>query len=275
MGLGEVRRLLLDVGYKEILIPANADGSSPYKGAAYNSLHVWPSDAKNFIVGMPNLDNSWTCTMIAQFDGPMGFNNIHTEEQARAMLQHHFPDVLAITPDAPAQFLRNPHSPLMSVFLTPYNYQDKVLCLGDAAHAVTPFFGQGMNSSFEDACLLDELFDEFNNDVGKAFSEFSRRRNASGHALTQLCIDHGKELGEETASAYWLFKRSIDRTLNSLIPNVWRPFMTMVAFSRIPYDEAVRRKHQQEKILDYGLLTLVLAGIGGAAYGAGMLPSSL
>ena len=275
MARGEVKRLFLDVGYKEILIPADANGESPYKGAEYNSLHVWPSDSKHFIVGMPNLDNSWTCTMIAAYEGEHGFNHISTEEEARAMLEEHFPDVLAITPDAPAQFLRNPSSPLMSVWLTPYNFNGKVLCMGDAAHAVTPFFGQGMNSSFEDACLLDELFDEFNNDVEKAFNAFTTRRNASGHALTDLCIAHGKELGEETASAYWLLKRKIGRGLNATVPSIWKPFMTQVAFSRTPYDEAVRLKHKQEKILDVSLIGLFLAGLGGAAYGAGLLPSSL
>jgi len=272
MARGEVKRLFLDVGYKEILIPTDSKGESHYP---MNSLHVWPSDHKNFMIAMPNLDKTWTCTMIAEFDGPMGFNNIKTEEQARKFFEHHFPDALNITPDAPAQFIRNPASPLMSVWLTPYNYEGKVLCLGDAAHAVPPFFGQGMNSSFEDACLLDELFDEYNNDVNKAFAEFTKRRNNSGHALTDLCIAHGKELGEETASAYWLLKRKIDRGLNSVIPNVWKPFMTMVAFSRTPYDEAVRLKHQQEKILDGSLLALFIAGVGGIAYGTGMLPSSL
>jgi kynurenine 3-monooxygenase len=277
LSLGEVRRLFLDVGYKEILIPADAKGG--YQMGSPNSLHVWPTGGKNFMVAMPNLDGSWTCTMIAKFNGDepgeLAFNSVTTESQAVEFFQKNFPDVLGMVPDAAAQFLRNPASPLMSVWLEPYHHEDKVLCLGDAAHAVTPFFGQGMNSSFEDACLLDELFDEYHNDVKMAFAEFSKRRVRSGHALTDLCIAHGKELGEETGSAYWLFKRGIGRALNTWVPQIWTPFMTAVAFSRIPYDEAVRLKSKQEKILDYGLMSMGLAAAAGVAYSAGMLPSSL
>jgi len=274
MSRGEVRRLFLDLGYKEILIPPKPDGT-PYMPEHWHSLHVWPS-GQNFMVAMPNPDNSWTCTMVAKFklDG-LGLDEVKTEEKAQEFFETFFPDIIPMVPDLAAQFLRNPSSPLMSVWMSPFHFEDKALVLGDAAHAVTPFFGQGMNSSFEDACLLDELMDEFNDDIGKAFAEFSKRRVKSAHALTDLCIAHAKELGDETGSAYWLFKRALGRTLHRVMPKMWVPFMTMVAFSRVPYDEAVRLKAQQEKILDVGLFMMLVASIIGVGAGIKYLPSKM
>jgi len=272
MSRGNVKRLFLDVGYKEVLIPTKADGSPSMDN--WNSLHVWPS-GKNFMVAMPNTDNTWTCTLVAEFGGPLGLDNVKTEAKAREFFEKNFPDILPICPDAPAQFLRNPNSPLMSVWMEPYHYKGKVMVLGDAAHAVTPFFGQGMNSSFEDSCLLDELFDKYNNDSAKAFAAFSALRVKSAHSLTDLCIAHGKELGSHTDSAYWLFKRKIGRGLHRIAPSLWTPFMTMVAFSRVPYDEAVRIAARQEKILDASLFSLLLLSVAGVAIGSRSLPSKM
>jgi len=271
---GEVRRLFIDVGYKEILIPPKPDGTPQM--ANWNSLHVWPS-GKNFMVAMPNPDNSWTCTMVAKFkqENGLGLEQIKTKEQAMQFMNTYFPDVPDMVPDCAEQFVQNPHSPLMSVWMTPYHYEDKMIVLGDAAHAVVPFFGQGLNSAFEDVCLLDELFDEYNNDVGKAFSEFSKRRVKACHALTDLCIAHGKELGENTDSQYWLFKRKVGRAIHTLVPQLWTPFFTMVSFTRVPYDEAVRIAARQEKILDVGLFGLLLLSVAGVSVGARYLPSKM
>lgn len=272
MSRGNVKRLFLDVGYKEVVIPTKPDGSPQM--ANWNSLHVWPS-GRNFMVGMPNPDNTWTCTMVAEFDGPYGLDTIKTEEKANEFFEKFFPDIPDMCPTAARQFLDNPNSPLMSVWMEPYHYKNKVVVLGDAAHAVTPFFGQGMNSSFEDTALLDELFDKYNNDPGKAFAAFSALRVKSAHSLTDLCIAHGKELGSHTDSAYWLFKRSIGRTLHRIAPSLWTPFMTMVAFTRVPYDEAVRVAARQEKILDVGLFSLLLLSVAGVAVGSRHLPSKM
>jgi kynurenine 3-monooxygenase len=173
------------------------------------------------------------------------------------------------------QFIKNPTSPLISVWLDPYHFNDKILIMGDAAHAVTPFFGQGANSCFEDCEILDELLEKHGDDITTVFKEFSRIRVASAHALTDLCIAHGKELGKDTDSAYWLFKRKIGRTLHSIAPNQWIPFMTMVAFTRIPYDEAVKKKKQMENILDAGVGVAGLFSLLGLIYGAKAIGSSL
>ena len=261
---GEVTKKYLDVGYKEIVIPATHDNQ--YALNIDDALHVWPRGEGLFMISMPNPDKSWTCTMIIPFEGEWGTNNINTIDKANEFFSKFFPDVKAVTPNVAQQFLENKTSPLISIWLNPFHYKDKILIMGDAAHAVTPFFGQGANSCFEDCELLDELMDQYNNNISLVFENFSKLRVKSAHALTDLCIAHGKELGKDTDSSYWLFKRSLGRILHKLFPSIWIPFMTMVAFTRTPYDKALKRKHQMDKFLDYTLTTLGIIGISSIIY---------
>jgi kynurenine 3-monooxygenase len=150
-------------------------------------------------------------------------------------------------PNLLTEFFDSPTSPLLTVRCKPWTFRDKCVIMGDAAHAVVPFYGQGMNSGFEDALLFDELWTQHSGDAAKVIAAFGALRQPQTDALADLSIDNFNEMASKTASAAFLAKKQFESVLYRISPSLWTPLYTMVSYTRIPFDEAKRRADQQDK----------------------------
>jgi kynurenine 3-monooxygenase len=232
-------------GYKELTIPPATDGSWQMEK---NALHIWPR--KSFMmIALPNPDGSFTCTLFWQFEGQPSFATIRSDEEVRRFFGEEFPDAVPLMPQLCEDFRENPTGALVTIRCAPWFYEDKVALLGDAAHAVVPFYGQGMNAAFEDCVVLDECLSAFPNDRRKAFGEYFERRKQNADALADLAVQNFVEMRDKTASRLFRTKKKLDHTLEGWLPGVYLPLYAMVTFSRIPYAEAAERARRQDRIV--------------------------
>ncbi len=241
-------------GYKELTIPPGADGSWRMDK---NALHIWPR--KTFMmIALPNPDGSFTCTLFWEFDGPRSFASTTTDDEVRRFFDEEFPDAVPLMPALLEDYRENPTGSLVTIRCAPWHYQDKVALVGDAAHAVVPFYGQGMNAAFEDCVVFDECLAEFPNDRGRAFAEYARRRKENADALANLAVQNFIEMRDKTASPAFRAKKKLDHFLEGALPGIYLPLYTMVSFTNIPYAEAERRAQTQDTIVLASLLGLVV-----------------
>ena len=241
-------------GYKELTIPPTADGGWRMEK---NALHIWPR--KSFMmIALPNPDGSFTCTLFWQFDGPRSFASTTTDEQVRRFFGEEFPDAVPLMPALLEDYRENPTGSLVTVRCAPWSYEDKVALVGDAAHAVVPFYGQGMNAAFEDCVVFDECLAGFPNDRRRAFHEYFVRRKENADALADLAVHNFIEMRDKTASRTFRAKKKLDHILEGLLPGRYLPLYTMVSFTRIPYAEAARRARFQDRVVYLTLSAVVL-----------------
>jgi kynurenine 3-monooxygenase len=244
-------------GYKELTIPPAPDGSSRIEK---NALHIWPR--KSFMmIALPNPDGSFTCTLFWEFEGLRSFATTTTDDDVRRFFDEEFPDAVPLMPTLLDDFKNNPTGSLVTIRCAPWYYHEKVCLLGDAAHAVVPFYGQGMNAAFEDCIVLDECLAKFADNRERAFAEYFQRRKENADALADLAIGNFIEMRDKTASRAFRAKKKIDHLLEAALPGVYLPLYTMVTFTRIPYSQATRRARLQDRILYTVLVTLVSIGI--------------
>ena len=244
-------------GYKELTIPPATDGSWRMEK---NALHIWPR--KSFMmIALPNPDGSFTCTLFWEFEGPRSFATTKTDDDVRRFFGEEFPDAVPLMPTLLEDFKNNPTGSLVTIRCAPWYYGDKVCLLGDAAHAVVPFYGQGMNAAFEDCVVLDECLDKFPDNRERAFAEYFSRRKKNADALADLAIGNFIEMRDKTASRTFRAKKKLDHLLEATLPGMYLPLYTMVTFTRIPYAQAARRARLQDRILYTALIVLVLIGI--------------
>ncbi|MDQ6625332.1 MAG: FAD-dependent monooxygenase, partial [Verrucomicrobiota bacterium] len=199
----------LEHGYKELTIPPAADGSWQMEK---NALHIWPR--KSFMmIALPNPDGSFTCTLFWKFTGPHSFESTTSDDDVRRFFDSEFPDAVALIPDLLAEYRANPTGSLVTVRCAPWHHRDKIALVGDASHAVVPFYGQGMNAAFEDCVVLDECLAEFSNDRERAFREYFLRRKPNADALADLAVDNFIEMRDKTASKTFRAKKKLDHLL--------------------------------------------------------------
>ena len=236
-------------GYKELTIPPGQDGSWQMEK---NALHIWPR--KSFMmIALPNPDGSFTCTLFWEFEGPRSFAMTKTDDQVCDFFREEFPDAVPLMPTLLQDFKDNPTGSLVTIRCAPWFYVDKVALVGDAAHAVVPFYGQGMNAAFEDCVVLNECLEKFPSDRERAFAEYFVSRKENADALADLAIGNFIEMRDKTASRTFRAKKKLDHMLEAALPGVYLPLYTMVTFTRIPYAEAARRARRQDRIV-YGTL---------------------
>jgi kynurenine 3-monooxygenase len=229
-------------GYKELTIPPGADGAWRMEK---NGLHIWPR--KSFMmIALPNPDGSFTCTLFWQFEGPRSFATTKTNDDVRRFFAEEFPDAVPLMPNLLDDFRDNPTGSLVTIRCAPWFYQDKVCLVGDAAHAVVPFYGQGMNAAFEDCVVLDECLEGFPENRERAFAEYFRRRKQNADALADLAIGNFIEMRDKTASKTFRAKKKLDHALEAALPGIYLPLYTMVTFTRIPYAKAALRARVQD-----------------------------
>ena len=250
----------ISCGYKELHIPPTASGD--YALPHPNGLHIWPRN-DFMLIALPNPDKSFTCTLFAPFTGPDGLDHINTADEIMAYFKQYYADVIPLAPTLLDDYQSSPTSALLSVRCRPWTYKGKVLLLGDAAHAVVPFYGQGMNAGFEDCLLLSELLQQHDGRVSEALAAFEQQRVEAGHALADLSLANFVEMRSRTASWLFLLQKRVEKYINLALPRHWIPLYSMVAFTRIPYDECVRRGDRQETILRTLSGGLVMAGTAG------------
>ena len=239
-------------GYKELTIPPGLDGSWPMEK---NALHIWPR--KSFMmIALPNPDGSFTCTLFWEFEGARSFATTKTDEDVRRFFEEEFPDAVPLMPTLLEDFRQNPTGSLVTIRCAPWYYRDKVCLLGDAAHAVVPFYGQGMNAAFEDCVVLDECLNEFPDNRERAFAEYFSRRKENADALADLAIGNFIEMRDKTASKTFRAKKKLDHLLEAALPGIYLPLYTMVTFTGIPYARAARRARFQDRIVYGGLVAL-------------------
>jgi kynurenine 3-monooxygenase len=235
----------IDVGYKELTIPANADGT--HKLDKY-SFHIWPR-GKFMLIAMPNLDGSFTCTLFMPFEGAVSFDNIKTKSQAKAFFTTYFPNVMQVMNDLMDDFFRNPTSAMVTMKCYPWTYWDKVALVGDSAHAVVPFYGQGMNAGFEDIYVLNQLIEHHKNDWETIFSEYQLSRKPNADAIAELSYRNFMEMSSKTADSNFLLQKKIEKRFASKYPEKWIPAYSRVTFSNRPYTEALAIGDAQEELM--------------------------
>jgi 2-polyprenyl-6-methoxyphenol hydroxylase and related FAD-dependent oxidoreductases len=236
-------------GYKELTIPPGPNCSWRMEK---NALHIWPR--KSFMmIALPNPDGSFTCTLFWEFEGPRSFAMTKTDDQVCDFFREEFPDAVPLMPTLLEDFKDNATGSLVTIRCAPWFYRDKVALIGDAAHAVVPFYGQGMNAAFEDCVVLDECLQKFPGNRERAFAEYFVSRKENADALADLAIGNFIEMRDKTASKTFRAKKKLDHMLEAALPGVYLPLYTMVTFTRIPYAEAGRRARRQDRIV-YGTL---------------------
>jgi kynurenine 3-monooxygenase len=237
-------------GYKELTIPPAADGSWRMEK---NALHIWPR--KSFMmIALPNPDGSFTCTLFWEFKGARSFETATNDDEVGRFFAEEFPDAVPLMPTLLEDFRENPTGSLVTIRCAPWVYREKVALVGDAAHAVVPFYGQGMNAAFEDCVVLDECLAALPADRERAFAAYFQRRKENADALADLAVANFIEMRDKTASRTFRAKKKLDHWLEAVLPGVYLPLYTMVTFTRLPYATAARRARIQD--------ALVFAAIG-------------
>ena len=244
-------------GYKELTIPPAPDGSWRMEK---NALHIWPR--KSFMmIALPNPDGSFTCTLFWEFKGPRSFETTTTDVDVRRFFDDEFPDAVPLMPTLLEDFRQNSTGSLVTIRCAPWFHRNKVALVGDAAHAVVPFYGQGMNAAFEDCVVLDECLAAFPENRARAFAEYFQRRKANADALADLAVANFIEMRDKTASKTFRAKKKLDHFLEATLPGIYLPLYTMVTFTRMPYAKAAQRARVQDGII-YGVLAFIIIALG-------------
>ncbi len=235
----------IDVGYKELTIPANADGTHKLDK---HSFHIWPR-GKFMFIAMPNLDGSFTCTLFLPFEGEVSFESIKTKEDAKSFFTTYFPNVMQDIENLTQDFFSNPTSAMVTIKCYPWTYWDKVALVGDSAHAIVPFYGQGMNAGFEDIYVLCELLDKSDDDWSSAFQAYQEMRKPNADAIAELSYRNFMEMSSKTADPKFLLQKKIERRFSEKYPDKWIPSYSRVTFSDGSYAEALAIGDAQEGIM--------------------------
>lgn len=232
--------------YIELHIPANDDGSFKMDKDA---LHIWPR--KDFmLIALPNPDGTFTCTLFLDFQGEVSFSSLTQRDQVSHFFSQNFPDAIALLENPIDEFMAKTASPLSLVSVDPWVINNKVALIGDAAHAMVPFFGQGMNCGFEDCRVLGELMSQHNNDWSKIFPAYQSARKINADAITELAQRNFIEMSEYSGQASFLLQKKIEAEFHQRQPELWTPLYSMVTFSPLlPYAKALAIGDIQQKIM--------------------------
>ena len=235
----------LDYGYKELTIPAGGDGSHRMDP---NALHIWPRGSY-MLIALPNVDGTFAGILFLPFEGENSFAALDTDAKIYDFFATQFPDALQLMPGMSKQVLENPVGTMVTVKCSPWHIGGRMLMLGDAAHAIVPFFGQGMNCAFEDCTCLLELLDKHGMDWPRIFDGFERSRKADTDAIADLANDNFVEMRDKVADPRFLLKKKVELALEAKFPRLFVPKYAMVTFHRIPYSVARSRGEMQDRIL--------------------------
>lgn len=236
----------LYVGYKELAIPPAAAGAFQMEK---NALHIWPRGAF-MMIALPNPSGDFTCTLFLAHEGTPGFDHLKHNEEIKLFFEKEFPDVLPLMPELFSDFHENPIGSLVTVRCYPWTKGGKLALLGDAAHAVVPFFGQGMNCSFEDCMVLDDCIDKYYPDWNTIFEHYQRLRKPNADAIADLAVQNFYEMADKVGDAQFLRRKKIEHDLCESFPELFQSQYELVTFSTIPYSQAKARGAMNDAIID-------------------------
>lgn len=237
----------IDFGYKELLIPPTDSGDFAMEK---NALHIWPR-GNYMLIALPNMDKSFTCTLFFPFEGNPSFASLDSKDKAQAFFRDAFPDALKLMPTFAEDFFNNPTSSLITVKCFPWIREDYFTLIGDAAHGIVPFFGQGMNAGFEDCGVLNGLIEKHGEDWLDILNEFQAMRKPDADAIADLALNNFVEMRDKVADPKFLLQKKIEGRFSSKHPDKWTPAYSMVTFSpHIRYSEALKRGNLQQSIMD-------------------------
>ncbi|WP_205500501.1 FAD-dependent oxidoreductase [Rufibacter psychrotolerans] len=236
----------LDYGYKELTIPPTAGGEWQLEK---NALHIWPR-GQYMMIALPNLDGSFTCTLFFPYEGEPSFQSLQTPAQVQQFFRETFPDAAALMPDLENEFFENPTGSLVTIKCLPWHHNGNILLLGDAAHAIVPFYGQGMNAGFEDCTVLRGLLEKHPGDWETIFQTFQELRKPNTDAIADLAVYNFIEMRDKVADPRFLLQKKIEAKISAQYPDNWLPLYSMVTFSPdLPYAEALANGRRQEEIM--------------------------
>ncbi|RYU78434.1 FAD-dependent oxidoreductase [Hymenobacter persicinus] len=235
----------LDYGYKELNIEPGPGGEWLLEK---NALHIWPR-GQYMMIALPNLDGSFNCTLFFPFEGEKSFAALQTPAQVQAFFEEVFPDVVPLMPDLTQEYFQNPTGSLVTVRCFPWAFDDDVVLLGDASHAIVPFYGQGMNAGFEDCTVLNELLDQYGTDWHAIFEQFQQQRKPNADAMAELALYNFEEMRDRVADPRFLLQKKIESKISAQYPGKWLSLYSQVTFSHTPYAEAWRNGQRQEQIM--------------------------
>ena len=235
----------MSYGYKELTIPAGKDAEFKMEP---NALHIWPR-GQFMLIALPNPDKTFTCTLFFPYKGQESFDTLKSSQDVSEFFQRNFPDVIPLMPSVVDAYFQNPTASLVTITCFPWS-KNKTLLLGDSAHAILPFYGQGMNSGFEDCYILDTMMNDFDGDWETLFCQFQDSRKPDADAIAELALQNFMEMRDLVGKEDFLLQKKIEAKLHDLYPSEWLPLYSMVTFSEMPYSEALRKGQKQQRIMD-------------------------
>ena len=235
----------LEYGYKELCIPPGKDGQMVMEREA---LHIWPR-GNYMMIALPNTDNTFTCTLFMPFEGEVSFAKLQTEQDVTEFFNKHFADAQAMMPTLLEDFFTNPTASLITTHIFPWHYQAKSALIGDAAHAIVPFYGQGMNAGFEDCTVLSSLLDKHGEDWSTIMKAYQAARKPNGDAVAQLALLNFVEMRDKVGDMAFLERKKVEKELGKRYPDQFVSIYEMVSFSHTPYHTAISCIQAQDGLL--------------------------
>ncbi len=237
-------------GYKELTIPPNPDGSFRMDK---NALHIWPR--KSFmLIALPNLDGSFTCTLFLSFEGVVSFEQLQTEADVQAFFQTHFPDAVPLMPTLIEDFFENPTSSLVTIRCNPWVKGKNIALIGDASHAIVPFYGQGMNSGFEDCSVLNGIIEAAGStddlDWPSVLETYQQSRIPDADAIAELALHNFIEMRDAVINPNFVIRKQVEKQLQEKYPGAYFPLYSMVTFSHLRYSKALAIGQEQDRFFN-------------------------
>lgn len=261
----------IDTGYCELSMPPAQDAQgNPTFALDPNHLHIWPRHTF-MLIALPNPDYTFTCTLFMPFQM---FEDVNTEDKLMAFFREHFNDAIPLIGESHLKkdYFGHPRGSLVTVKASPHHYQDKSVIVGDAAHAMVPFYGQGMNCGFQDIEVLHTILDRHKvnpvvtnqkiKGLKEALEEYSNTRVKDAHAICDLAMYNYYEMRHAVTSIRFLARKKLEGAIHSLFPRLIIPLYTMVSFSTLPYSKAIERWHRQTYWLNVAMATTTVATVG-------------
>jgi len=235
----------LEYGYKELCILPGNNGEWLMEK---NALHIWPR-GNYMLIALPNTDGTFTCTLFMPFEGPVSFEKLKTKEDVTEFFDKQFADAKALMPGLLDDFFANPTAALITTHISAWHYKDKSALIGDAAHAIVPFYGQGMNAGFEDCTVLSGLMDKYGADWDTILGAYAASRKPNGDAVARLALNNFIEMRDKVADPKFLERKKIEKELGKRFPDKFVSVYEMVSFSHTPYHTAIQCIQAQDKLL--------------------------
>ncbi len=243
----QYQQYFINYGYKELHIPAGKENSFLIEK---NALHIWPR-GNYMMIALPNMDGSFTCTLFFPFEGEESFETLKTDEQVKDFFTKNFADAVVLMPTLCEDFKNNPTAAMVTVKCFPWIRNADFALIGDAAHAMVPFFGQGMNCGFEDCYVLNKLLEEHNDNWEKTFAAYQQLRKPDADAIADMALQNFVEMRDKVADPVFLLQKKIEASFSKKHPDKWIPAYSMVTFSpQMRYSEALRKGKLQQIIMD-------------------------